>query len=92
MCAAPLAGPQLASHGFLTRLPPARPPTRPPGQGSNDGATWADLRRHIGNRTIRMPGQYASWPVSSHAAAVPYRLFRLLLVGPNLEAPNAYHM
>jgi hypothetical protein len=39
-----------------------------------------------------MPGQYASWPVSSHAAAVPYRFFRLLLVGPNPEAANRYHV
>ena len=39
-----------------------------------------------------MPGQYASWAVTSHAAAVPYRYFRLLLVGPNPEAANRYHM
>jgi hypothetical protein len=61
-------------------------------QGSNDGASWADLRRHISDGTIRMPGQYASWAVTSHAAAVPYRFFRLLLVGPNPEAANRYHM
>lgn len=61
-------------------------------QGSNDGASWADLRRHISDRTVRMPGQYASWPVSSHAAAVPYRMFRLLLVGPNPEAANPHHV
>ena len=63
-----------------------------PRQGSNDGASWADLRRHISDRTVRMPGQYASWPVSSHAAAVPYRMFRLLLVGPNPEAANPHHV
>jgi hypothetical protein len=39
-----------------------------------------------------MPGQYASWPLSSHAAAVPYRFFRLLLVGPNPEAANQHHV
>jgi hypothetical protein len=63
-----------------------------PLQGSNDGASWADLRRHISDRTLRMPGQYASWAVSSHAAAVPYRFFRLLLVGPNPEAANQHHV
>ncbi|KAL4859062.1 BTB/POZ domain-containing protein [Chlorella vulgaris] len=61
-------------------------------QGSNDGSSWSDLRRHISDRTIRMPGQYASWPLSSHAAAVPYRFFRLLLVGPNPEAANQHHV
>ena len=61
-------------------------------QGSNDGVTWADLRRHIGDGTIRMPGQYASWAVSGPAAAVPYRMFRLLLVGPNPEAANKHHV
>jgi hypothetical protein len=39
-----------------------------------------------------MPGQYASWAVSNHAAAVPYRYFRLLLVGPNPEAANQHHV
>ena len=62
-------------------------------QGSNDGgASWADLRRHISDRTLRMPGQYASWAVGSRAAAVPYRAFRLLLVGPNPEATNPHHV
>lgn len=70
---------------------PAAPHPRFP-QGSNDGVNWADLRRHISDGTVRMPGQYASWAVTSHAAAVPYRYFRLLLVGPNPEAANRYHM
>jgi hypothetical protein len=30
-----------------------------------------------------MPGQYASWPVTSRAASVAYRCFRVLLTGPN---------
>ncbi|KAL4459024.1 hypothetical protein ABPG75_013889 [Micractinium tetrahymenae] len=61
-------------------------------QGSNDNASWADLRRHLGDRTLCKAGQYASWPVASHAAAVPYRYFRLLQVAPNPEAANPHHV
>ena len=66
----------------------------PPGllQGSDNGQSWTDLRRHIGDATLRMPGQYASWPLVGHAAAVPYRFFRVLLIGPNPEAENPYHV
>ena len=39
-----------------------------------------------------MPGQQAAWPVGGHAAAVPYRYFRVLLVGPNPEAANPRHV
>ncbi len=68
----------------------ARPAPRP--QGSTDGTTWVDLRRHIDDRRLRMPGQYASWPVVGHASSVPYRLFRVLLIGPNPEAQNPRHV
>jgi len=62
-------------------------------QGSrDDGQTWVELKRHLSDVTLRMPGQWASWPVAGHAAAVPYRMFRILLVGPNTEAPNPYHI
>ncbi|PNH11217.1 BTB/POZ domain-containing protein [Tetrabaena socialis] len=56
-------------------------------QGSHDLVTWADLKRHTSDTTIKVPGQYASWPVIGPAAAVPYRAFRLLLTGPN-ASPN----
>ncbi|KAL4421040.1 hypothetical protein ABPG77_007515 [Micractinium sp. CCAP 211/92] len=61
-------------------------------QGSNDGASWADLRRHLGDSTLCKAGQYASWPVAGHAAAVPYRYFRVLQVAPNPEAANPHHV
>jgi hypothetical protein len=61
-------------------------------QGSGDGSIWVDLSRHLNDRTIKLPGQYASWPVVGHTATLPYRFFRILLVGPNPEAPNAYHV
>ncbi|KAG2483203.1 hypothetical protein HYH03_017937 [Edaphochlamys debaryana] len=56
-------------------------------QGSNDLVTWVDLKRHAGDTSIKLPGQYASWPVIGPAAAVPYRAFRLLLTAPN-ASPN----
>ncbi|KAK9823236.1 hypothetical protein WJX72_001265 [[Myrmecia] bisecta] len=52
-------------------------------QGSHDGLSWVDLRRHLNDATIRLAGQYASWPVVGHAASAPYRMFRILLLGPN---------
>lgn len=76
-----LTGPPLRCPSSLARA-----------QGSNDGQAWSDLRRHIGDCTLKMPGQYASWPLIGHAAAVPYRLFRVLLIGPNPEAENPYHV
>jgi hypothetical protein len=50
-------------------------------QGSVDGSHWVDLRRHVGDATLQLPGQYASWPVTGPAAAVPFRAFRVLLTG-----------
>lgn len=61
-------------------------------QGSNDGMQWTDLRRHIRDQTIKLPGQYASWPLVGPAAAVPYRYFRVLLLAPNAEAANPHRV
>eukprot|EP00775_Hariotina_reticulata_P005568 gene5568-5805_t len=52
-------------------------------QGSNDLQHWLDLRRHHNDGTIRLPGQYGSWPVLGPAAAIPFRAFRLLMLGPS---------
>ncbi len=76
--AAPAA--KSTSHTLLPRRP-----MHP--QGSSDLTTWVDLKRHANDTTIKVPGQYASWPVIGPAAAVPYRAFRLLLTGPN-ASPN----
>lgn len=59
-------------------------------QGSNDLQHWLDLRRHDNDGSIRLPGQYASWPVSGPAAALPFRAFRLLLLGPTQSATNPW--
>ena len=52
-------------------------------QGSTDGGGWVDLREHKKDYSVSMPGQSASWAVTSHAASMPYRLFRVLLRAPN---------
>lgn len=61
-------------------------------QGSHDGTEWTDLRRHEGDRTFKLPGQYASWPVAGAAATVAYRHFRVYLLAPNYEATNPHRV
>ena len=51
-------------------------------QASNNGEEWVDLRRHMDDAEITMAGQYASWPVTGPPACRPFRIFRLLLLGP----------
>ncbi len=57
-------------------------------QGSRDSEHWTTLRSHVNDTSISMPGQYASWPVFGHAASLPYRAFRLLLIGPSASDPH----
>jgi hypothetical protein len=66
-------------------------PTPPNPQASNDLQHWVDLRRHIGDASIRLPGQYASWPVAGPASQLPFRAFRLLLTGPTLSATTPWN-
>lgn len=66
-------------------------------QGSNDEREWDDLRLHDSDATLTMPGQYASWPVKTVAGdkdkkKPPYRYFRIVLLRPNEEAANPYHL
>lgn len=61
-------------------------------QGSQDGVAWSDLRRHDGDRTLNLPGQYASWPVGGVAATTAYRYFRIYLLAPNGEAANPHRL
>ncbi len=60
-------------------------------QGSNDLKSWVDLRRHINDASIRLPGQYGSWPVVGPAASLPCRAFRVLLSGPTLSATDPWN-
>lgn len=57
-------------------------------QGSTNGEHWKTLRSHVNELTVKMPGQYASWPVTGHAALFPYQMFRLVLTGPNSSKHN----
>lgn len=57
-------------------------------QGSNDGEAWKTLRSHVDELTVKMPGQYASWPVTGHGALFSYQMFRLVLTGPNSSEHN----
>lgn len=59
-------------------------------QGSNDLQHWLDLRRHCNDATIRLPGQYGSWPITGPAASMPFRAFRLLLLGPTQSSSNPW--
>ena len=54
-------------------------------QGCEDTSAprWLDLRHHVNDPSLKMHGQYASWPVVGHAATIPCRMFRILLTGPN---------
>jgi hypothetical protein len=61
-------------------------------QGSQDGVVWVDLRRHEGDRTLNLPGQYASWPVGGAAATTAYQYFRVSLLSPNREAANPHRL
>ena len=46
-------------------------------QGSQDGKTWNMLRSHSNDLTLKMAGQYASWPIPKYAACIAFRFFRL---------------
>ena len=88
-CLQALQRPVLCHAGRQT-LPPARPwadISAAAPQGSNDGLTWTSLRQHVDDRTIRMPGQYASWPVAGAGASHPYSQLRIRLNSPT-ASPN----
>ncbi len=46
-------------------------------QGSQDAEAWSTLKVHSNDHTLKMAGQYASWPVTGHAACMSFRFFRL---------------
>ena len=48
-----------------------------PVQGSQNGKTWNMLRAHSNDQTLKMAGQYASWPIPKYAACIAFRFFRL---------------
>ena len=60
-------------------------------QGSADGVSWTTLDKHVNDTTIRMPAQWASWPVRDSRRR-KFRHFRILLTAPNPVAPNPMHL
>jgi hypothetical protein len=59
-------------------------------QASQDGQVWIDLRRHNDDRSLSLPGQFASWPVGGLPALRAYRCFRVLLAqGPAAATMHA---
>jgi hypothetical protein len=49
-----------------------------------------DLRQHTDDRSLSLPGQFASWPVGGPPALRAYRCFRVLL-GQGPAAATAHH-
>lgn len=60
-------------------------------QGSTDGMSWENLSSHSNDLSLRMPGQYSSWPVRD-ARRRTFRHFRILQTVPNRRAPNPTHV
>ncbi|OVA19556.1 BTB/POZ-like [Macleaya cordata] len=61
-------------------------------QGSLDGKNWTNLRVHEDDQTICKPGQYASWPVYGPTALLPFRFFRVILMGPTTSDSNPWNL
>ncbi|KAJ4770586.1 BTB/POZ domain-containing protein [Rhynchospora pubera] len=61
-------------------------------QGSMDGENWTNLRVHENDQTLCRPGQFASWPVSGTSALLPFRFFRVILMGPTAGDNNSLNL
>lgn len=61
-------------------------------QGSLDGHTWTNLRKHENDQTIVKPGQFASWPVNDPASFLPFRFFRVSMTGPTTSEANPWNL
>ncbi|CAI9259450.1 unnamed protein product [Lactuca saligna] len=59
-------------------------------QGSSDAKNWTNLRVHENDQTISKPGQFASWAVTGPNALLPFRYFRVALVGPTTDDINPW--
>lgn len=59
-------------------------------QGSSDGKNWTNLRVHENDQTLSKPGQFASWAVTGPNALLPFRYFRVALMGPTTDDINPW--
>ena len=52
-----------------------------------------DLQRHEHDCSLALPGQFASWAVASRpGASAAFRVFRILLTGPNAVGARELHV
>lgn len=61
-------------------------------EGSMDGQRWTQLRTHHNDQTLSHGGQYASWPVFGANALLPFRFFRVVLLGPTTSASTPWNL
>lgn len=61
-------------------------------QGSLDGESWETLISHTNDHTLKISGQYASWPIRNGGSRSRYRYFKILQTLPNRSAPNPTHV
>ena len=57
-------------------------------QGSQDAEAWSILRVHSNDHTVKLAGQYASWPVTGYAACISFRFFRLYQSSSSASCAN----
>ncbi|KAI8103840.1 hypothetical protein M9435_006367 [Picochlorum sp. BPE23] len=63
-------------------------------QASVDGQEWETLVSHSNDQTLKVSGQFASWPIRYHENKKDsrFRFFRVLQTKPNFNAPNPMHV
>ncbi|KAI5075302.1 hypothetical protein GOP47_0009378 [Adiantum capillus-veneris] len=61
-------------------------------QGSSDDRNWLDLRIHQNEKTLSRAGQFASWPIHSANAHLPFRYFRIILTGPTSSSSRPWNL
>ncbi|XP_071733978.1 BTB/POZ domain-containing protein At2g30600 [Rutidosis leptorrhynchoides] len=59
-------------------------------QGSSDGKNWTNLRVHENDQTVTKPGEFASWAITGPNALLPFRYFRVALMGPTTDDINPW--
>ncbi|XP_039140970.1 BTB/POZ domain-containing protein At2g30600 isoform X2 [Dioscorea cayenensis subsp. rotundata] len=61
-------------------------------QGSMDKENWTNLRVHENDQTICRRGQFASWPIQGPSSLLPFRFFRVFLMGPTTEGSTSWNL
>ncbi len=61
-------------------------------QASNDESSWTDIQKMEDDGRLKLPGQFASWAISEHAAADPFSSFRILVHSPAGGLQPAVHL